>query len=274
MGRRSRKDELPIAEELYKMLLVLPSWCGPLIAAFVFVLFGAILPSLFATQEVFGAVINPLLGMFAPFLAAGVLMLWVIAEGIKYRDRKRLDKQTGQGSIESLTWHEFERLLAEAFRREGYQVGLMGGAGPDGGVDLRLRRSNETTLVQCKQWKKRQVGVSVVRELYGVVASENATTGIVVTSGRFTRDAITFASQAGVRLIDGEALLKLIQSVQSNPSLVPEGSPVSREEQVPGCPSCGTAMVVRVASKGANRGSRFWGCTDFPRCRGLREFAG
>ena len=64
-----------------------------------------------------------------------------------------------------------------------------GGAGPDGGVDLTLARGDERFLVQCKQWRVQQVGVAVVRELYGVMAAEHAADGYVVTSGSFTRDA-------------------------------------------------------------------------------------
>jgi restriction system protein len=37
----------------------------------------------------------------------------------------------------------------------------------------------------------------------------------------------------------------------------------------PNCPKCGSTMTVRVAKHGANYGKTFWGCTGFPRCRGV-----
>jgi restriction system protein len=37
----------------------------------------------------------------------------------------------------------------------------------------------------------------------------------------------------------------------------------------PQCPKCGSDMVLRTARKGKNSGSEFWGCTSFPRCRGV-----
>jgi ssDNA-binding Zn-finger/Zn-ribbon topoisomerase 1 len=40
----------------------------------------------------------------------------------------------------------------------------------------------------------------------------------------------------------------------------------------PLCPRCGRPMVVRVASRGAHEGERFWGCPDYPRCRGVRAY--
>lgn len=39
----------------------------------------------------------------------------------------------------------------------------------------------------------------------------------------------------------------------------------------PTCPKCGAHMVSREAKKGANAGSKFWGCSKFPRCRGIRK---
>ena len=41
----------------------------------------------------------------------------------------------------------------------------------------------------------------------------------------------------------------------------------------PHCPKCGAMMVVRTATKGENAGSRFWGCSAFPKCRGTRDYA-
>lgn len=35
------------------------------------------------------------------------------------------------------------------------------------------------------------------------------------------------------------------------------------------CPRCGAPMVKRVASKGANAGKEFYGCSRFPKCRGI-----
>ena len=38
----------------------------------------------------------------------------------------------------------------------------------------------------------------------------------------------------------------------------------------PSCPSCGRSMVKRTARRGRRRGSQFWGCSQYPRCRGTR----
>ena len=37
------------------------------------------------------------------------------------------------------------------------------------------------------------------------------------------------------------------------------------------CPRCGSELVVRTAKKGANVGNMFYGCSNFPRCRFVRN---
>jgi restriction system protein len=57
-------------------------------------------------------------------------------------------------------------------------------AGPDGGIDLVIRKDGNRYLVQCKQWRSQKVGVKVVREMFGLVAAEKAAGGIVICSGQ------------------------------------------------------------------------------------------
>lgn len=60
----------------------------------------------------------------------------------------------------------------------------------------------------------RQVGVTLVRELYGVMTAEGATDAILVTCGEYTDDAREFAAGKPTRLIHGETLVEIIRSVQ------------------------------------------------------------
>jgi restriction system protein len=110
-------------------------------------------------------------------------------------------------AIRSLSWYEFERMVGEALRRQGYTVAETK-KGPDGGVDLVLRKDGERFLVQCKQWRAFKVSVQVVRELYGVMAAQGATGGFVVTSGAFTAEARRFACGTSIQLIDGQRLTR------------------------------------------------------------------
>lgn len=177
-----------------------------------------------------------------------------------------------------MTWREFEKLMGEAFRQRGYQVLEAGGQGADGGVDLTLRKGNETFLVQCKHWKAYKVSVQTVRELYGVMAAAGAAGGFLVTSGRFTQEAVAFASGRNIQLVDGPQLHAWLrqaeapiastaaQSLAQNPPPATNG-----HARTPACPMCDKPMVRRTAKRGTNAGRGFWGCPSYPACKGTRS---
>jgi restriction system protein len=207
-----------------------------------------------------------------------------IASAWRRHQRKSLVDDVAQAkstnALDGMSWREFEMLVGEAFRLNGFSVVETGGGGADGGVDLVLSKGNEKFLVQCKQWKAFKVGVDVVRELYGVMAAKGATGGFVVTSGRFTEDARAFADGRNLQLLDGEKLFAMIQqtqrSVASRGSQGGQAKPAASMQSVAApaaavaCPVCGSAMVKRTAGKGANAGLQFWGCSRYPGCRGTR----
>lgn len=49
------------------------------------------------------------------------------------------------------------------------------------------------------------------------------------------------------------------------PPVVPETTAPTSEP--PHCPRCAVSMALRTAQRGDNRGSRFWGCVNYPKCR-------
>lgn len=108
-----------------------------------------------------------------------------------------------------MTWREFERLIGEEFRRRGFIVTGFGGGIPGGSggrVDLALMRKGERFLVECKQWRKQQVGVTVVRDLSRIIRSAGASGGYLFTGGEFTCEARELAPSTRIELIDGALL--------------------------------------------------------------------
>ncbi len=116
----------------------------------------------------------------------------------------------GQG-LTRLSWRDFERLLAEYYRQEGWQVEPVGTGNPgarfDGAVDLRLQRDGRTVLVQCKHWNTHQVTHNAVHELIGLMATEGADGAILVTAGDFTEHACDAAAKVpAIELLGGDEL--------------------------------------------------------------------
>jgi restriction system protein len=164
------------------------------------------------------------------------------------------------GSINSLSWQDFERIVGTSFEKQGFAVAHTGGGGADGGVDLVLMKGRESTLVQCKQWRAQRVGVTTVRELYGVMAARGAAHGIVVSAGEFTPDAHEFARGRNIELVNGKSLAAILGDTSV-------AKVAGTTAAAPTCPKCGARMLERVARRGSNAGQSFWGCETFPRCR-------
>ena len=166
-----------------------------------------------------------------------------------------------QKTLEDLSWQEFELMIRELYRRQGYAVELCSGDGSDGGVDLRLRKDERTTLVQCKHWKVYKVGVSPVRELFGILMAEKADHAVLVTTGRFTQDARAFAAGKPMELIAGEHLAAAIEEAKysGEGDLLDVASWSGNFAKAatitsPVCPFCRSTMVLR---QGKQSGTSF-----------------
>lgn len=215
-------------------------------------------------------------GALAPLAWVALLACWAAAlvSFLKGRQRRHLlDSRQELESVSSIGWKEFEMLVGESFRRQGYSVEETGLGGADGGIDLVLRKDGRKTLVQCKQWRRQRVDVATVREMWGLAAHHGADGVKVVCSGTYTPDAARFSEGKPIELIAGEQLLRMIRAVQSSegqsrqnmriePAIAP-AVPTAAE----GCPRCGKSMVSRT---NRSTGSAFLGCSGYPACKGTR----
>lgn len=289
----SRRRKTVPAEDLLEIISWMPWWAGVALALVSYVALHRVslqpvtasavpgqagrfvAQTLWRTLAEVGQYVLPLI-----CLAGAGVSAW------RRRQRRQLATQVAEAqssnALDGMSWQQFEQLVGEAFRLQGYRVIETGGGGADGGVDLVLSKGTERFLVQCKQWRALKVGVDVVRELYGVMAARGAAGGFVVTSGRFTGDAAAFAKGRNLQLIDGPRLRALIQSTRggSAPKQAPQANAVSKPSSAapattpgtntPSCPLCSKPMVIRTAKRGANTGGAFWGCAGYPACRGTR----
>lgn len=250
---------------MLEVLVELPIWAAVLTAALVYLIL-RFAPPLLAGSSMTGkafAIIGPTV---APWAAIAIVAAGLIGVGKRRWKRHLLSQASDLQAIRQMPWADFELLVGEAYRRQGYSVRERGGRQADGGIDLELARGSEHVIVQCKHWLNRRVPVQRVRELLGVVTAEGADRGILVATSGFTPEALQFAAARPLELIDGEALAKLVRpSIDTTAGATPTVS-----AQPPTCPTCGKPMVWRTARRGQKIGSQFWGCSSFPTCRATR----
>lgn len=147
--------------------------------------------------------------------------------------QRKAEKNREENDPESeLTWREellqsllemqpdaFERLIQRLLRESGFiQVEVTGKTG-DGGIDGKgiMRLSGLLSfhvIFQCKRYRG-SVGASQVRDFRGAMVGR-ADKGLLITTGNFTKDAVTEATRDGaptIDLIDGALLIDKLKEL-------------------------------------------------------------
>lgn len=168
--------------------------------------------------------------------------------------------------IRELEWKRFEDVCQQFYEKKGIRSETTA-LGPDGGIDIRLYQDDSgrpTSIVQCKAWGERIVGVKPVRELLGVMTHEKISKAFFMTSGSYSDEAKAIAQPNRITLIDGTMLLLMIQRLPAEERESLLAFATAGDYTTPACPTCGVKMKA-VEGKGGR--PDFWGCRNYPRCR-------
>jgi hypothetical protein len=123
--------------------------------------------------------------------------------------------------VSRIHWRQFERLVAEYLRRQGYFVQL-GPGGNDGDIDIRMwptePRPGQAPLVivQCKRWKEK-VGSVIVKALWADVEDAKALRGLVATTSTLAPGAAATiqARGYGIDVADHGAICQWLTSMRT-----------------------------------------------------------
>lgn len=177
--------------------------------------------------------------------------------------------------IREIEWKRFEDLCQKFYETKGIRCETTP-LGPDGGIDIRIYQDESgkaTSIVQCKAWGARYVGVQPIRELLGVMTHEKIEKAFFMTSGRFSDDAKDVAKSNRITLIDGQMLLMMLQRLPTAGKNELLNFATEGDYTTPTCPGCGKKMKSVPGKAGR---PDFWGCPDYPKCRqrlGMRRAA-
>lgn len=119
--------------------------------------------------------------------------------------------------IYNLTPREFEEVVAELFEQQGFNVELTPTT-RDGGYDIIATKDIGglpfMLLIECKKYSsKNKIGVNIVRSLLGVQSDKKANKAVLVTTSKFSKEAIKFAErqQHLISLLDFNDLMRMIE---------------------------------------------------------------
>lgn len=145
------------------------------------------------------------------------------------RERARSEATSIDGIVDRFKGHptDFEPFCADLFRTLGWQAQTTPPS-RDGGFDLRMIRPDGVIYIaECKCYSPRHhVGRPVVQKLHGANAVEHAQGMMLVTTSSFSQDAVDYAAQAGVELVDGSTLVGLCRRAWGGrpTAIIPERS--------------------------------------------------
>jgi restriction system protein len=167
-------------------------------------------------------------------------------------------------ALRTLEWKRFELLSAKYYQAVGFKSETIR-CGADGGIDVKLFKidpDKPLAIVQCKAWNTYLVGVKEVRELLGVMTHEKVGRGIFITTGTYTKDALSFGASNPIQLLDGAGFLKKIKELKKEQQDALLAYAFEGDYRTPTCASCGIKMTKRNSKRGP-----FWGCLNYPRCK-------
>ena len=140
-------------------------------------------------------------------------------ELIKYSDQqKKIELYNNTNNIQKIINEfrenptEFEEFCATLYREKGYDVEVTPKVN-DGGYDLILHKDLEKSIAECKCYALRHTrGRPLIQKLVGANQQAQADRMIFITTSSFSDEAIDYAKDVNVELIDGKKLLKMINT--------------------------------------------------------------
>ncbi len=183
------------------------------------------------------------------------------------------------GALRKVDPYSFEMLCASLYEKMGWSTWVTPKTG-DGGIDAVIERGQERRILQCKRLRSGKVGVGPVRDLFGVIQSEDVAGGILITTTGFTAGAAGWATGKNIELIDGASLVALLRQHFPDSGSLPDALAEQRLTQDriarkiqkikdilnSPCPLCGKSLVVKKGKFG-----EFIGCSGYPDCRHTRD---
>jgi predicted Mrr-cat superfamily restriction endonuclease len=177
------------------------------------------------------------------------------------QDIQPVPELTISEKLRKIDWFQFEKLIELIYSHRGFSVKRLGGANPDGGVDLIIKSPTEKFVVQCKHWRKWTVGVRHIREFLGTITDSKISKGIFITLTGYSGDAKQLADKHDIQILNESDVIRMLED--SGLMYSKEISALFSDTRK-FCPKCESEMILRTARL---KGNQFWGCSNYPRCK-------
>jgi len=140
--------------------------------------------------------------MGLPFVVVGAMAAW---KQLRAPSPERVAATLQAAG--ALSWRDFADAMEEALKRDGYTVTRLSGPA----ADFALDKQGRTALLSCKRWKAARHGLEPLRELETAREKQRAQEAIYVSIVALTENAQRFATDKGMRVLQGVALAQMLR---------------------------------------------------------------
>lgn len=177
---------------LFAYLLRSPWWVSLAVAAALVLAARFVLPD----EYVFYA-----LSFAVPFVITAAMAAW------KQRDVPSAARvESTLEAVTAMSWRDFSALVEQAYQRDGHLV-----TRSDGAADFTLVKANRTVLLCAKRWKAASHGLEPLRELDAARRAQEANEAIYIATGKVSDNALRFAAEHRIKLMQGPELTRLLR---------------------------------------------------------------
>ena len=179
-------------KSLFAYLLRSPWWISLAVAAVPVLAARFLLPERYAVYA---------LSCALPFVVTAAMSAW---------QRRDVPSEARVAStiaaVTAMPWRDFSALMEEALQRDGNVVTRTTGA-----ADFILLKAGRTVLLSCKRWKAATHGLQALRELDAARREQDAREAIYVAAGALSDNALRFAAEHRITLMQGPELTRLLR---------------------------------------------------------------
>ena len=179
-------------KSLFAILQRSPWWVSAAIAAALLAVGKLLLSEAYAGYALFVALPFALIALFRAWKLSRQPSAGRVAETLE--------------ALRAMSWEDFSASVEEVYRRDGYAVTRLAGAG----ADFELAKAGRVALVGAKRWKAARTGVEPLRDLHAAVRARAAQDCIYLAAGELSDNARVFAAENNIRLVQDAALAQLL----------------------------------------------------------------
>lgn len=136
----------------------------------------------------------------------------------KEKQKQELARLGNLNKLKTMDPFKFEKFVCNLFRQLGHEAYVTKGSG-DGGKDIMIYNGGSLSVAECKRYVSTKVTRPEIQKFHSAIIDCNAEKGYFITTGEFTKQAVSYVHDKPIELINGEELVLFIEEITTSEGL-------------------------------------------------------